>query len=200
MSEFRHRIQSYIQQQARPIEKYGHQPRLYAVTLEVGQGHRYDDDIVFAAAWLHDLGVFIGHRPEDPKALKGWDNTAYAMAQAPQLLDDFGFPAAKREAVIEAIRTHQPSKLPLTMEGEILRDSDILEQLGSIGILRTVCKVGRDSRFPDFTSAVEALRNALASLPGQIHLGSTRALAEPRIELLESFLSHLSIEAGPNLF
>jgi uncharacterized protein len=25
----------------------------------------YDDDIPFAAAWMHDLGVFIGHRPKD---------------------------------------------------------------------------------------------------------------------------------------
>ncbi len=50
----------------------------------------YDDDVVYAAAWLHDLGVFIGHRPEDPEALSRWDNVSYAMKQAPAALPDVG--------------------------------------------------------------------------------------------------------------
>lgn len=199
MSPFRTRIEEYIRREARPIEKYGHQPRLYALTLEIGKGQIYDDDVVFAAAWLHDIGVFIGHRPEDPQALAAWDCTAYAMAQVPELLSAFNFPAAKCAAVVEAIRTHQPAATPTTIEGEILRDGDILEQLGAIGIMRTVCKVGRDTRFADFTSAAAALQKALASLPSQLHLPFARTLAEPRIALLESFLRQLTGEAGLNL-
>lgn len=200
MSDFRTSLEQYIRREARPLEKYGHQPRLYMLTRQVGDGLTYDDDIVFAAAWLHDLGVFVGHRPEDPQALAAWDNTAYAMAQAPELLRQFGFPHSKTAAVIEAIRTHQPSATPQTLEGEILRDSDILEQLGAIGVLRTVCKVGRDTRFADFTSAVNSLRKALQTLPAQIHLDSTHALAEPRIELLRQFLSQVEAEANGSLF
>jgi len=52
----------------------------------------YDDDVVFAAVWMHDLGVFIGHRPEDPVALAAWDNVAYAIDRTPALLGGFGFP------------------------------------------------------------------------------------------------------------
>src|SRR5580658_8376501 len=107
MSEFRKAIEEYIAGEARPIEKFGHQPRLYALTLHVGAGHVYDDDVVFAAAWLHDLGVFLGHRPEDPAALARWDNAAYAAERAPSLLNEMGFPGEKVEAVVEAIRTHQ---------------------------------------------------------------------------------------------
>jgi uncharacterized protein len=199
MSGFRERIENYIRQQARPIEKFGHQPRLYALTLEIGKAHIYDDDVVFAAAWLHDLGVFTGHRPEDPEALAAWDNTAYAMAKTPQILTDLEFPAAKRSAVVEAIRTHQPSAIPTTIEGEILRDADILEQIGAVAILRTVCKIGRDTRFPDFTSAAASLRKALTDLPKQIRVASTQTLAQPRIEFLESFLSQLAAEAGTDL-
>ena len=200
MSDFRQLITDYIRQQARPVEKFGHQPRLYALTRRVGEGSTYDDDVVFAAAWLHDLGVFTGHRPEDPDELARWDNTAYAMAKAPDLLASMKFPAMKIAAVTEAIRTHQPAELPTSLEGEILRDADILEQLGSIGIARTLCKVGRDTRFPDFSSAAASLRKALKNLPPQIHLDSTRALAQPRIDLLESFLDHLDAEAGANLY
>ena len=69
MTDFRQAIQEYIAREARPVEKFGHQPRLYALAQQVGAGHDYDDDVVFAAAWLHDIGVFIGHRPEDPEEL-----------------------------------------------------------------------------------------------------------------------------------
>lgn len=200
MSDFRDRLQDYIRQQARPIEKFGHQPRLYALTREIGKNLTYNDNVVFCAVWLHDLGVFTGHRPEDPQALAVWDNTSYAMAKAPQVLTDVGFPSAKHAAVVEAIRTHQPASAPKSLEGEILRDADILEQLGAVGIMRTVCKVGRDTRFPDFTSAAVSLRKALANLPAQIHLPATRALAQARIAALQAFLKSLDTEAGTALY
>lgn len=196
MSNYRERIQEYIREQAKPVEKFGHQPRLYDLTRQIGRDLAYDDDVVFAAAWLHDLGVFTGHRPEDPQQLAAWDNTIYAMDKAPAILTQMGFPNAKHAAVVEAIRTHQPASVPTTLEGEILRDADILEQLGAIGIMRTVCKIGRDSRFPDFTSAVRSLRKALTALPDQLHLPPAKALAKERIVLLESFLSGLDFEAG----
>ena len=200
MTDFNKRIEQFIRQEAHPVEKFGHQPRLYALTREIGKDLSYDDDVVFAAVWLHDLGVFTGHRPEDPHKLAAWDNTAYAMAKAPQILADLGFPAQKIPAVVQAIRTHQPASAPATLEGEILRDADILEQLGAIGIMRTVCKIGRDTRFPDLTSAAKSLRKALLELPGQIRLPPTLALAGPRIESLRAFLTSLDAEAGGALY
>ncbi len=81
--DFRSRLAEYVSSQALPIDKLGHQPRLYALTQLVGQGMSYDDDVVYAAAWLHDLGVFIGHRPEDPEALSGWDNVSLCHEASP---------------------------------------------------------------------------------------------------------------------
>ena len=60
----------------------------------------YDDEAVFAAAYLHDLGVFVGHRPEDVDALKSWDHVAYACEQAPLLLAEIDFPATKVPLVL----------------------------------------------------------------------------------------------------
>ncbi len=193
---FREKIRAYIETEAKPREKFGHQPRLYALTQAIGKGLPYDDDVVYAAVWLHDLGVFTGHRPENLEHLRRWDNTKYAMEQSPALLERFGFPSHKISMVIEAIRTHQPSFEPSTMEGKILRDADILEQLGAVGILRTVCKVGRDTRFEDFTSAVQSLQKALGELPPKILLEQAKALAKPRIEVLHAFLSSVFSEAG----
>jgi uncharacterized protein len=196
---FRFGLAEYIRSQARPVDKFGHQPRLYALTRLVGEGMSYDDDVVYAASWLHDLGVFIGHRPEDPEKLAGWDNVSYAMEQSPRLLRQFGFAGTKVAQVVEAIRTHQPHLTPTSLEGTILRDADILEQLGSVGILRVAAKIGRDTRYPTFTSAAATLRKALSDLPNRLHLESAKTLARPRVALLQAFLEELQNEADVEL-
>lgn len=191
---FRDALVAYIREQAKPVDKFSHQPRLYALTREVGVGQSYDDAIVFAAVWLHDLGVFIGHRPEEPAALAKWDNVAYAMQRTPELLQQFGFPPEKISAVVEAIRTHQPQENPTTIEGVILRDADILEQLGAVTVLRTVCKIGRDTRFHTFPDALRVLQKNAATLPNQLKLPTARRLAEPRLKALREFLKAAEAE------
>jgi len=186
--DFRAAIVDYIRQQAKPVDKFSHQERLYALTKQVGDGQSYDDDAVFAAAWMHDLGVFIGHRPEDLTALANWDMIAYAINTVPGLLKGFGFPDAKIPLVIDIIREHQPAGIPGQIEGIIIRDADILEQLGAVGILRTVCKIGRDTRFKTFPDALRVLQKNAGTLFSQLRLPTSRELAEPRLQLLKSFL------------
>jgi uncharacterized protein len=193
-------LAAWIEQQARPVDKFGHQPRLEALTAAVGAGLQYDRDVVSAAAWLHDLGVFAGHRPEDPVQLAHWDHVAYACSRAPAILREAGFPEEKIPTALQVIREHQPGDEPSTLEATILRDADILEQLGAIAILRIVSKVGRDTRFPRFTDAVAALQRNLDELPGKIRLPETRVLAQSRIAILREFLRAVSDEAGSSLF
>ncbi len=182
------------------MEKYGHQPRLYALTQRIGEGLAYDDDVVYAAAWLHDLGVFVGHRPEDPELLARWDHVASTVDRTPAILAGIGFPEEKVAAVIECIAHHQPHDVPETMESTILRDADILEQLGAIGIVRTVCKVGRDTRFVTFTDAQTSLQKAIDTLPTMLNLLASRALADERMRMHREFLAALVDEADGRLF
>ncbi|HLP77298.1 MAG TPA: phosphohydrolase [Candidatus Paceibacterota bacterium] len=193
-TDFRSAIIEYIRVQAKPVDKFSHQPRLYELTKLVGASEEYDDDIVFATVWMHDLGVFVGHRPEDPEALSAWDCVAYAMKETPAVLERLGFPKEKIPAVVEAIRTHQPSSAPTTIEGTIVRDADILEQLGATTVLRAVCKIGRDTRFQRFPEVLQVLRKNVETLPGQLLLGSSRMLAKPRVKALEAFLAAADAE------
>jgi len=195
-NDFRTAIIDYIRAEARPVDKFSHQERLYALTREIGAGETYDDDVVFAAAWMHDLGVFIGHRLEDLEALAKWDMIAYAVDRVPALLEKFGFPAEKVPAVIDVIRVHQPSGNPTTMEGVILRDADILEQLGAVGILRTVCKIGRDTRFQTFPDALRILQRAADTLPGQLRFSKSKELAKARVDVLKAFLAAAQTEGA----
>lgn len=193
------RLAEFVKTQARPVEKFGHQPRLIELARAIGADLPHDSDVVAAAAWLHDLGVFVGHRPENPEDLARWDHVAYACSHAPAILREAGFPEDKIPRVLAAIRQHQPQDEPDTIEATILRDADILEQLGAIGILRTVSKVGRDTRFPRFTDAVAVLRRNLEELPGKLRLEGARRMAVPRIAILRQFLLAVHDESGSNL-
>jgi uncharacterized protein len=193
---WREALAAYIAREAQPPEKFGHQPRLYALTRIIATDLQADDDVLYAAAWLHDLGVFTGHRPEERHLLERWDNVAYALEKTPEILSGIGFPPEKLAPVLECIRHHQPSATPASIESTILRDADILEQLGALGILRTVCKVGRDTRFSTFTQAIASLQKALNDLPALLSLPASRILAEERIREHRAFLQAVTSEAG----
>jgi uncharacterized protein len=197
-SGYRAAIADYIRAQAKPPDKFCHQPRLYQLAKRLAEGRPYDDDVLYAAAWMHDLGVFIGHRPEAPAALAAWDHVAYAARQVPPILKQFGFPEGKIPAVVEVIRTHLPSTKPTSFEGSLLRDADILEQLGAIAVLRTVSKVGRDTRFVRYADALRVLRRNALELPAQLELASARRLARSRVEALKAFLAAAEAEADGN--
>jgi uncharacterized protein len=193
---YRERIIEYIRAQAKPPDKYTHQVRLFELAKSLAGNEPFDEDVLFAAAWMHDLGVFIGHRPEDPLALAKWDNVAYAIEKTPPILKDLGFPAEKIPAVLEVIRTHLPSSNPISFEAVLLRDADILEQLGAVGILRTVSKVGRDTRFVRFSDALQVLERNLKDLPARLRLPSARTAAVPRVQSLKAFLEAALDEAS----
>lgn len=196
MSGWREAVVEYLRAEAQPADKFGHQPRLYALACRIGAGIRYDDDVLFAAAWMHDLGVFLGHRPSDPDELKRWDHVPYTIANTRERLAGWGFPKEKLDSVAEAIRTHQPHDDPQTTEAILLRDADMLEQLGAVGALRAFVKVGRDTRYATFSSVVPVLRKALDQLPGKLRMEQARQLAAPRAVALRAFLDAIESEAG----
>jgi len=198
--DWRQSVIDYIRAQALPEDKFGHQPRLYALACRLGQGLAYDDDILFAAAWMHDLGVFLGHRPADPALLANWDHVPYTVARSRELLPAWGFPLEKLDDVEMAIRTHQAKDSPEIVEAVLLRDADILEQLGAIGVARALVKVGRDTRYQNVSSVLPVLRAAIADLPSKLRLAASQNMAAPRIEALRLFVSSLEKEANGLLY
>lgn len=203
MDDLHAQLDALLLREAAPRYKYGHQPRLYALTKQIAGRMEpapvCDDAVVIAAAYLHDLGVFVGHRPEEPAALVAWDHIAYACERAPSILAKFDFPAEKIPAVLACIREHLPQAEPSSFEATLLRDADILEQLGAIGILRTAAKLDSDTRFHLLEDVRRSLQRALDTLPAQLRLDAARELALPRIQLLRSFLLAVEDEAGPHL-
>ena len=148
---------------------------------------------------MHDLGVFAGHRHADPAALARWNHVPYTVARSRELLAEWGFPAEKLDAVAEAIRTHQPQDRPATLEATILRDADILEQLGAVGAVRALVKVGRDTRYATVSAVLPVLKKAVDELPGKLELPRARELAVEKVASLRAFVAALEAEAGEHL-
>ncbi len=92
---WRERVVAYIRIEAQPEDKFGHQPRLYALAGKIGAGMDYDDDIVFAAAWMHDLGVFLGHRPKNHCGTFRMGSRSVHHKPQQGALDGVGFPCGK---------------------------------------------------------------------------------------------------------
>jgi uncharacterized protein len=201
---WRKAVVDYIHAEALPVDKYGHQPRLYALCAQIAQAsdgaQDCDDDVLFAAAWMHDLGVFTGHRPSDPAELAAWDHVPYTIRKSTELLRQWGFPEHKLAAVAEAIRTHQAKDEAVLPEAVALRDADILEQLGAIGALRALVKVGRDTRFATFSEVIPVLERAIEFLPPKLRLPKSKALASARVETLRALLTAIRREAGDLLY
>ena len=196
---YREAVAAYIRENASPPDKFIHQPRVYDLARSLGRGMAFDDDVLYAAAWLHDLGVFLNHRPIAPEALSTWDHVAYAVRQTPGLLTRFGFPCSKISAVVEAIRTHLPSSEPSSVEGTLLRDADLLELLGATGIMRACSKVGRDTRYGTHRDAVRFLARVAREVPGKLRLPQARELARHRLALMNAFLLEYAREGGEAL-
>ena len=193
---WRDSVIAYIRAEATPGDKFGHMPRLYALASQIAKVENCDDDVLFAAAWMHDLGVFLGHRPADPAELAAWDHVPYTVARSRELLTGWGFPKSKLESVAEAIRTHQPKDDAVSPEAIVLRDADILEQLGAVGALRALVKVGRDSRYSTFSDVVPVLERAVQTLPGQLRLKPAQELARERVKVLGELLAAIQAETG----
>jgi uncharacterized protein len=199
-SRWRESVIAYIRAEATPADKFGHQPRLYALASQIAEGEDCDDDVLFAAAWMHDLGVFLGHRPADPVQLAAWDHVPYTIEKSRELLTGWGFPGGKLPAVAESIRTHQVKDHAVLPEAVVLRDADILEQLGAIGALRAFVKVGRDTRFASYSDVIPVLERALEVLPGKLRLGRSKDMAKGRARALADFLIAIRDESGQNLY
>ncbi len=196
MHHFREQIEAYIQTNALPVDKYEHQPRLYRLAIYIAQQEQLtiDDDILHAAVWLHDIGVFEGHRPTDLQTLATWDNVAYACQTVPVLLSQWHFPDEKIAAVIECIASHMPEASPIRIEAKILRDADMLEMMGAVSLMRQISKVGRDTRYHRHADILPVLEQSLMQSENLL-FETSRVIAKNKADVMKLFLTSYAAES-----
>ena len=175
-----------------PAWGYSHSARDYelAKSLAAADHAAIDDDVLFAAAYLHDMAAFA---PWD-RAKEGIDHADEGARVVDTVLGKTDFPAAKIDAVRNAIRTHMFDRKPAAAEAVYLHDADALDWLGAIGAARVMALVDPNGGDPDGPKAVRMLERNLARVPqGVISPAGRKRLPALRRELSD-FLRDLRRE------
>lgn len=172
-----------------PAWGYSHSVRDYelAKTLAGADHVALDDDVLFAAAYLHDMAAFA---PWD-REKEGIDHADEGARVVDSVLKNTGFPAEKIDAVRNAIRTHMFDRKPVGAEAIYLHDADALDWLGAIGVARVLALVDPNGGEPDGPKAVKMLEDNLARVPdGVVSPAGRKRLPTLRRELAD-FLEDL---------
>jgi uncharacterized protein len=170
-----------------PAWGYSHSQRDYELARELAAADRVklDDDVLYAAAYLHDMAAF------EPWQKSGVDHADQAAAIVDTILKNTGFPMKKIEAVRAAIRTHMYDRTPVGPEALYLHDADALDWLGAIGVARIFGLVDPKGGNPTGPEAATMLDSYLTKVPSRVLSPAGKARVPERQEQLARFLREL---------
>lgn len=163
-----------------------------------------DEEIVEAAAWLHDCVII----PKDNPARK--NASRLAAEKATTYLESIHFDSGKIPMVANAIESHSFSAgiQPKSIEAKIVQDADRLDALGAIGIARCFIVGGQMNRAiyqpedpfctqrdpNDNKWTVDHFYSKLFKLPDLMNLESAKAEGERRVSYMKNFLERMDQE------
>ena len=118
-------IEAYVKSHtlADSICGFDHCKRVYLMAKRLGRD--YDDNVLHAAAFLHDIGI---HRKNHEKA---------SAERAEKVIGD-SLQKHKLHEVKEAIINHVSEGKPKSPEAILIHDADMLDYLGMTGFIRLV--------------------------------------------------------------
>ncbi len=170
-----------------PVASPDHVVRMTSWCQKLGRQLGADLEVLTAGALIHDIGVPINRKEH---YLVGRDRGA-------AVLKETGLPEEKIKKAVHVLESHSRygGPQPETIEAQIGQDSDALEYIGAIGLIRAVVRGltdgsfnGRIETFPSF------LRDLLAKVEGTFHTSAAEKIGRDRIEFMKSFLKHLEDE------
>ncbi len=170
-----------------PAWGYSHSLRDYQLARELAMADHvtFDDDVLYAAAYLHDMAAF------EPWQKTGVDHADQAAAIVDTVLKNTGFPMKKIEAVRGVIRTHMFDRTPVGPEALYLHDADALDWLGAIGVARIFGLVDAKGGNPTGPEVLPMLESNLAKVPARVLSPAGKARVPERQEQLATFLREL---------
>ena len=186
-----------------PAWGWQHSWRDYLVARDLAHadGAKVDDDVLFAAAFTHDIAGFEPWEDKNP----AHDHSDVGAAQLGEVLTGLGFPAAKIDAVREATRTHMYYRKASTPEAIYIHDADALDWLGAIGVARILATVEHGNppstkadpyAAPDLPAAVAVIEQNLKDAPPGIQSPAGRARIPALVAEARAFLDRLKAESN----
>jgi uncharacterized protein len=175
---------------ARLTEQYGgewginHTRRLLHLVALIGEGLEYDDEAVWLAAHLHDWGAYA------PWAQKEVDHVLRSVQVVESFLSERNCPEDLKSLILECIELHHTGGSERSIESILLRDADILDFLGVVGIMRDVSKNPRNLR-----KAYQVVQSRRDKLPALLCLEKAQTIAAERIKQMNETLAEFEEES-----
>lgn len=167
-----------------PAWGFSHSERDYnlARSLAAADHVALDDDILFAAAYMHDMGAF------DPWDKEKGEHGDIAAAKIDLVLGNTDFPKTKLNAVREAIRTHMFNYDAKGPEARYLHDADTLDWLGAIGVARLLALADPNGGKPTAPDIIKGIKANQAAVPKGVVTPAGKARGAPMIAEENAFL------------
>lgn len=185
-----------------PAWGWQHSRRDYIVARDLARADHVavDDDVLFAAAYTHDIAGFEPWEDKDPNH----DHSDVGADKLGAVLKDLGFPAAKIDAVREATRTHMYYRKAISPEAIYIHDADALDWLGAIGVARIIAttehgdppaKVVDPYSAPDLPAAVALIETNLKDAAAGVQSPAGKARVPGLVAEARAFLAQLKAES-----
>ena len=183
---------------------FEHKMRVYKNAQKICKKEKANEKLVLSAVLLHDMVSY----PKSDKRSK--TSSIESAKKSKKILEKLDFNKKEITIISDAIKDHSFSqnKIPKTIEGKILQDSDRLDALGAIGIARVFATGGSlkrpfyniddpfcERRIPDdHTWTVDHYFAKLFKLESLMNTKSGKAEAKKRTRILKEFLNQLKQE------
>ncbi|HVJ48604.1 HD domain-containing protein [Desulfitobacterium sp.] len=168
-----------------------HCTRVYHLSKELSPNLCLDEEILYIASMLHDTGRYPAY------ARPNIDHTLRSKGVASNILQRMAFSPQKIPIVLEAIEAHMYYSEPGRSDVAVyLRDADILDNLGNIGLMRLFSLIGQDDLIQTPEDALERARTFAEALPNKVSTKAGRRLAVKRREEMLRFLSGIKRQAA----
>ena len=158
-----------------------HFKRVYRIAKELGENVDFDDAILHAACFMHDI-------------VKSEQNHETESANhAREFLKTINFLPEKIEMVAEAIKSHHLKRKPESNEAKLLYDANLIDYLGVIGI----CRVTLASREWFGASEMSTVMEYMAQFQNKsdtLILPGSRRYAKDKLMLMNLIIKHMKRE------
>jgi uncharacterized protein len=189
---------------ADPSHDWAHVERVAKIGTQISYQLKAQTDLILAAIYCHDIENLPKNHPHRSLA-----STLSAEKSIP-ILQQCQFETTEIELITNAIKEHSFSskQKPSHLISAIVQDSDRLDALGAIGILRCAAvstklessfydindPLAQDRDYDDTKFMIDHYFLKLFELPQTLNTDEAKVIAYERIKIMKSFLSQLMHE------
>jgi len=169
---------------AHPALGWKHCQRVYHLAKELSQQLVLDDEILYIASMLHDVGKYPVY------ALPNVDHALRSKGIAMSLLKNYPLEQERLYKILEAIECHMYYSEPGNSDEAVyMRDANILDNLGNIGLMKIFSLTGQDELLASPEEALTRIQTFAEALPKKVYSKQGRRVAVKRREEMMRFLS-----------